>query len=316
MAPKKTRKRQPKKNIKALDPKNAYDFYTLFHPIVEKFKTSHPDNYFSLAKYKGFDYIANNQFLNKMEFTITKSKIEIYKSFPLQTDEKWEKTPEKLVENSRFKKLYKSLKDDDLTTLATKNFLVTLAHIENIRKLFDLFKAPKSFKLPTLYRGITLDKFQDDPFESKKVGETVTINQFMSSSLSSATALKFQSCSSKGPCCLMRLTVDSDVKFLPVFYVYSENYSSSEHEVLIEPFAEYKLIAKKTERIPFDVGLKCPYNDFNKEGKITVTVYDVQVSKPKKESIKKYEELLDKIEKDAKTAVRNVEIKLMFSGLD
>jgi hypothetical protein len=308
MAPKKTRKRSHNSSIQPLYPKNAYDFYNTFHPITEKFKTTHPDLYTCIAKYKGMQYIPINVFLNTLEFLTNKYKLEQkLDNKPTVADQTSDK---EMIEKSRFKAAYKKIKGDDMISSAIKHLLINITYIENIRKMFSLYKAPKNYKLPMLYRGIFLDEFQKDPFKDKKVGDSITINQIMSTSLTPAVALSFQTCSEKGPCCLFRINLDNNVKFIPIFYIYGESYTSSEHEVIIEPFTECKLLARTTKRIPYDIGVQCPYNKFNKDGKITVTVYDVQISKPKKESIKLYEEILEKIEKNPEDAIANVEIKL------
>jgi hypothetical protein len=312
MAPKKTRKIRVKNNIKPFQPKNAYDFYKIFFPITESFKTSHPDIYTSMTNYKGLDYHAMNTFLNKLKYKISKSNLSRYES-DKKSDLAWIKSNSDVIQKSRFKNLYNKLKGDDLETLAMKRFLLIVGQIENIRQMFTLYKVPKSYKLPTLYRGIYVDKDREDPFATSAIGDTVTINQIVSCSLSPSVALSFQTCSENGPCCFMRLKVDSDVKFIPSFWSFAESYVYAEHEVILEPFAEYTLLAKKSVRIPLEVGVKCPYNKFNKDGKITVTVYDVQVSKPKKETVKEYEKILDTIEKDIKSAVGEINIELDFS---
>ena len=299
MAPKKTRKRLPNNQIRALNPKNAYDFYSTFHPLTEKFQTIHPDLYKSITKYKGSHYKAMNLFLNTLEF----------KNDALESDLLWEKTDKEIIHTSRFKNAYSSLKGKDLVTKTTKNFLITLANIENIRKVIKLYEVPKSYEVPILYRGF----FDHDPFEFGKIGDTTTLSQILSTSLSPSTALSFQFCSIKGPCCLFRIQLDSDVNFIPVFMTRGESYNSSEHEIIIEPFTECKLLGKKTARIPYDVATKCSYTNFNKDGTITVTLYNVKISKPKKENLKLYEKLLQNIEKDVKSAIQTTEVKLFIS---
>lgn len=299
MAPKKTRKRRSSNAIRAFDPKNAYDFYTTFYPITEKFKANHPDLYKSVTHYKGIYYKTINLFLNTLEFKLDTLDSSLY----------WDKMDEDIIKTSRFNSVYKSLKGDDMVTKTTRNFLITLANIENIRKVINLYKVPKLYEVPILYRGF----FDHDPFESGKLGETVTLSQILSTSLSPSTALSFQFCSTKGPCCLLRMRLDSNVKFIPAFMTHQETYENSEHEIIVEPFTECKLVAKKTARIPYEVASKCSYTNFNKDGKITVTVYDVQISKPKKEHLKKYERLLKTIEKDVKSVIQNTEVKLSIS---
>jgi hypothetical protein len=220
------------------------------------------------------------------------------------------KKEKEFIEKSRFGAAYNSIKETDVVSKAKKGVFKIAVHVDNIQKLFKLYKAPKGFKLPTLYRGIVTTQQFRDPFAMVAPGESVVFNQISSCSLQPATAVKFQRCSGDGPCCLLRLTVDPDVKFIPIFWESGESYVGSEHEVILEPMCEFKLVKKGTARISQNIGVYCDYNKFNNTGHITLNLYDIQVSKPKKESVTEFNTFMESLEKGA--PVRNYEIKLSF----
>lgn len=295
-------------NLNTFDPKNAYAFYTHLRPTTEKLREKYPDMFPSLQFYKGVGYTKMNTFLIERSHTTLPSLLEDMPHYAkeIQNEQKM------LIEKTRFKSAYMALKESDLLSKAKQSLLVTIAHIDNIQRLFKLYKAPSGFVLPTLYRGLVTSPQFNDPFETMEVGESVAMKGISSCSLQPATAVKFQRCSSEGPCCLLRLKVDEDVKFIPLFWESgeSESYVGSEHEIILEPMAEFKLLKKSTVRISQSVGIYCSYNKFNKTGHITLKLYDIQVSKPKKEVVAEFNEFLDSFEKDMRTP--DIELKLRF----
>lgn len=297
--------KKTRKNIKSLKAENAYDFYALFRPRIDALKASHPDLYASINAYKNTGYTAMNTFLNTRAFEINKNMLEFKTMF-----ETFKESDAATIAASQFKDTYKGIAGDDLYAQAKRQLLVTLGHIDNLRTLFKLYSRPRGYKLPTLYRGITLQPGAPNPYETMNVGDVSTVNQIASCSLNPATAISFQSCSDQGPCCLLRLKIDPDVKYIPIFWESAESYVGSEHEVILEPFAEFKLLKKSTARVPMNVGIHCTYNKFNKTGHLTMNVYDIQVSKPKKESIKDYDAFVETVKVDLDASVKDVTIAL------
>jgi hypothetical protein len=134
------------------------------------------------------------------------------------------------------------------------------------------------------------------------------MNGFQSCSLSIETAIGFQTCSSNGPCCLFVLNVLSAVKFLPLFWSGGESYNSSEHEVVLEPFTQFQLDEKRTERLPIEVARKCGYNRFNADGTITIDVYYITVKAPAANADAEFDAIVDKMKNNVEDVIQGMTI--------
>jgi hypothetical protein len=285
----------------ALRPENALRFFKTLHPVLTKFMKKHPELQKSINYYKGAGYSKMNQVLNFKKYTMETFGVKTYlEKHDLQ------KSPFKESYDAAYQ-LYEE-NPKDLFSALKANIIYNVYEIMNLRRAFKLFKAPSTYSLPTLFRGLSIADPTKQPFHGISVGQTITMNSFQSCSLSIETAISFQTCSSNGPCCLFVLNVQPAVKFLPLFWSSSESYNSSEHEVVLEPFTQFQLNEKRTERLPIEVARKCGYNRFNADGTLTIDVYYITVKPPASDADNEFNAIIDKMKNNVEDAMQGMTI--------
>jgi len=236
--------------------KNAYHNFQRDVPILESIFKKHPHLFVSFHEYKkdGFDDM--NKLLRTNQLLVG-------------TDDK---SPTEIpTHRALVRKVYAALSGE---APVYQKLLYLANAIQNLFSLFELYKPHQRHPLPVLYRGTNVPILQ---------GKTVSIPMFQSCSKLYDVAILFQGCSLQGPCCLYVLHVDPKVQYIPLYYslngtTISETYTMSEHEILLEPFVEYKL--RKTYKKDFSLSkLKhCPYD--SAPSTVTLDVYEVDVFPP------------------------------------
>lgn len=283
-------KRKTRRLFQNVNKDNAYHSYKHLEPIVLHLFDTHPHLLTSYNAYKGFEYVSINSFMKDTCMTLSFDG----KSPTL--------SPESTLptDNKDIHELYKkSLKEfekrpDQLMKAAYCNTLMTITHIENLRSLFKLFAPYRMKRLPILYRGLSEIRYKEgNPMKNVKIGSSISIPYFQSCSKSYDVALGFQGCSQYGPCCIFILNVHPDVHYIPVYWVTNgtsiwDSYKMSEHEILLEPFVEYKLRKKYMKDIDYKKATICDYSQFSKNGSISIQVYEIDVLPPKKENLQEY----------------------------
>jgi len=235
--------------------KNAYHNFQRDVPLLESIFKKHPHLFSAFRYYKGNGYEDINNLLRNHEIVV-------------QTDQK---SPKEIpTHRALVRKVYAALSDE---APVYRKLLYTANAIQNLFSLFELYKPHQLHPLPVLYRGTDIPVPQ---------GKTVSIPMFQSCSKAYDIAISFQGCSvARGPCCLYVLHVDPKVQYIPLYWsddAISETYTMSEHEILLEPFVEYKL--RKTYKQEFSLSdLKhCPYD--RTSSAVVLDVYEVDVRPP------------------------------------
>jgi hypothetical protein len=168
------------------------------------------------------------------------------------------------------RKVYAALSDE---APVYRKLLYTANAIHNLFLLFELYKPHRVHPLPVLYRGTDVPVSQ---------GKKVSIPMFQSCSKSYDIAISFQGCSvTRGPCCLYVLHVDPKVQYIPFYWsddAIFESYASSEHEIVLEPFVEYKLRKMYKQEFSLSELKHCYYDDT--PSTVVLDVYEVDVFPP------------------------------------
>ena len=294
----------------ALRPENALRFFKTLSPVLTKFLKKHPELQYAVDYYKGMGYSAMNRLLNFKKYEMESFGTQIYVSKHQVSD----KSPLKPL----YETAYEQFEADptNIVKAMKASVLNTIIQITALQQAFKLFKPPANYVLPILYRGISVADPAKQPFHGAVVGQSVTMSGFQSCSLSIETAIGFQSCSSNGPCCLFVMQVDPAVKFLPLFWGTTESYSSSEHEVVLEPYTQFVLDAVQTERLPINVARKCNYNKFNADGTISIDVYYITVKPPGADASAAFDALVNAAKNNLDDAIVGMKLAVDFSQSD
>lgn len=308
---KKTRKN---KKFVDVDIFNAHKSYKHDGKFMQEVIDSNKNYITTYDYYKGTGNYDINNYLKNGYATLKYNG----KTIPIPTKEDIPTDNKEIL--ATFNKAIKDLEKEptDFIKGAYCNLLTILAHIDNLFMMINKFDKNRIKKLPILYRGISEIRYsphQEDPFISKNIGEKVSIPYFQSCSKSHETALGFQGCSQYGPCCLLVLNVHPDVKYIPVYWLeygkhIFESYKMSEHEILLEPFVEYKLTKTYMKEFNLKTATICSYPKFIKDKSIYIKIYEIDVLPPNKDTIKKFNDKKDKLYKGIN------EMKKLMSGVN
>jgi hypothetical protein len=261
-------KKSQTRKFKNIKKKNIYHNFQRDVPILESIFQKYPHLLSSYSSYKQNGYQDINYFLRNEEISLQEK----------------EKLPKQIpTDKEQIKTLYSSYYGNPNKIYA--KLLYTLTQIKNLFTIFDKYKPYGIHPVPLLYRGITQspDQYMPDSTLFKKE-KPLSIPYFQSCSKSYQIALSFQGCSVMGPCCLYILHVRPDVQCVPFYWQQnaslSESFTSSEYEILVEPFVEYKL--RKTYKQEFSASdiTNCPYDRIPPT--FLIDVYELDVLPPPK----------------------------------
>jgi len=209
----------------------------------------------------------------------------LLEGYTVSTKEEDEYYPEDFVASTpKLQALFTTYLDNSDKVYA--KVLTIVNHIQNLFTLLDKFTPYRIHPLPVLYRGI--QRVPGSTWEPDALlnGEPISLNYFQSCSKSYQIALSEQRYGEYGPCCIYVLHLSPDVKYLPVFGTsdelekkrISESYHGSNHEILIEPYVQYKLRKQYTKEFSASDLIFANYGSV--PSTFSIQVYEVDVLPP------------------------------------
>jgi hypothetical protein len=246
--------------MKQLDNKQlfevTYDIYKKYAPFFKKLTINQKK---ILKEYKSYGYQIINELLRNNK----------YPEFYMDT------MISKLT--TRIQKLQK--KNKDITNKMLLKIFIEIINepIKQINELDDIFAKVKKRKLDVLlYRGIDIKR----DLKNIKKGSRITFNEFLSTSVSQATAYTFQSCGDS-PCCIFIMKVTDRIPYIPLYGQLKYKYQSfeNEHEILLPRGTSWKVTKKYSIPLDLNKAYLCSYDRVIKRKRNqTITVYELSAT--------------------------------------
>jgi hypothetical protein len=243
--------------MKQLDNKQlfevTYDIYKKYAPFFKKLTTNQKK---ILKEYKSYGYQIINELLRNNK----------YPEFYMDT------MISKLT--TRIQKLQK--KNKDITNKMMLEIFIEIINepIKQINELDDIFAKVKKRKLDVLlYRGIDIKH----DLKNIKKGSRITFNEFLSTSVSQATAYTFQSCGDS-PCCIFIMKITDKIPYIPLYGQLKYKYQSygNEHEILLPRGTSWKVTKKYSIPLDLNKAYLCNYDRMiDRKRKQKITVYEL-----------------------------------------
>jgi len=180
--------------------------------------------------------------------------------------------------------------------------------IKQVNEMDEIFSKVKKRKLDVpLYRGIDIKR----DLKNIKKGSTITFNEFLSTSISQATAYNFQSCGDS-PCCIFIMKIGDKIPYIPLYGQLKYKYQSfgNEHEMLLPRGTSWKVTKKYSIPLDLNKAYLCSYDRVIKRKRNKkITVYELSAVQYKPPA--KLKELTD----DKYYKSMNIYVKKKFSSL-